>query len=231
MAQFQRMIVIPQNEYLQMARLQEVKQPLAQQLFTAEQDYQNVDMISDPYARVMAQTDSLNKMRALKEEMRNYVSLATPKPYRSRAERLLSVLEPHISWNERGEMIDEKTKRPIEQSQMSDLIQHAVRDRRRKITPAGWNQFLDILRDYNVPQMLLNLPTLDELKRKTAPTPSPPTPSHSSISSITPRKSLLPRPRALSAHRASDILPKETKRTKKVPEHFGSYYFLSGYKN
>ena len=158
------MIVIPQNEYLQLTALQEAKHPLAQQFFKAEQNYEDASNISDPYTRLAVRAENIDQMKALKEDMRNYISLATPKPYRSRAERLLSVLEPHIKWNEKGELIDVKTNRPFERSQLSDLIQHAVRDRRRNISPPGWAYFLQELRAQNVPQMLLNLPTLDELK-------------------------------------------------------------------
>ena len=164
--QFQRMVVIPQNEYLQLTTLQDAKQPIAQQFFDAEQKYEDAASISDPYTRLMMRSENLDRMKALKDEMRNYLSLATPKPYRSRAERLFSVLEPYLKWNERGELIDVKTNRVIAQSQVSDLIQHAVRDRRRRnISPEGWPYFMNQLRERNVPQMLLNLPTLDEMKK------------------------------------------------------------------
>ena len=172
MSHFQRMVVIPQTEYLQLTTLQEAKQPLAQQFFTAQQAYEDAGEIQDPYTRLVMRSENLDRMKALKDQMRNYINLATPKPYRSRAERLFSVLEPHMKWNEKGELIDPKTNQPIVSSQISDLIQYAVSDRRRNISPKGWSYFVNELRDRNVPQMLLNLHTLDELsgvKRERSP--------------------------------------------------------------
>lgn len=166
MSGYQRMVVIPQNEYIQLTSLQEVKRPFAQQFFKAEQNYEDAATISDPYTRLVMRSENMERMKALKENMRNYISLATPKPYRTRAERLLSILEPHMKWTEKGELIDSKTNQPIERSQLSDLILHSVQDRRRNISPAGWDYFVERLREYNVPQMLLNLPTLEDLKRK-----------------------------------------------------------------
>ena len=60
----------------------------------------------------------------------------------------------------------------IEGSNLSDLIQHVIRDRRRNMIPPGWSKFLELLREYNVPRMILNYETLDELQFKgtTAPT-------------------------------------------------------------
>ena len=221
MARYQRMVVIPQSEYLQLTALQEVKHPVAQQFFNAEQKYEDAAAIPDPYARLAARSENLDQMKALKEEMRNYVSLATPKPYRSRAERLLSVLEPYVKWNERGEIIDIKTNRPVERSQLSDLIQHAVRDRRRKISPTGWQYFLNQLHERNVPQMLLNLPTLDELKKvqslpsSIAKSPElQPAPNRSRAKSIerTPRKSRSPTRRPRQSTSASNLRERSRRR-------------------
>ena len=165
MSGYQRMVVIPQNEYIQLTSLQEVKQPLAQQYLKAEQNYEDATAIDDPYTRLAVRSETMDRMKSLKQDMRNYISLATPKPYKTRAERLLSVLEPHLKWTEKGELIDPKTNRPIERSQLSDLILHSVQDRRRNISPTGWKYFVDRLREHNVPQMLLNMPTLEELKK------------------------------------------------------------------
>ena len=55
-------------------------------------------------------------------------------------------------------------------SRLEDLIQHAVRDRRRNIMPKGWSEFLRILRDHNVPKFMLNRNTLDEMEEIVSPT-------------------------------------------------------------
>ena len=224
---FQRMVVIPQNEYLQLTALQEAKHPIAQQFFNAEQKYENAAGIHDPYTRLMVRGENLEQMKALKDDMRNYISLATPKPYRSRAERLLSVLEPHITWNERGELIDSSSKRPIERSQVSDLIQHAVRDRRRNISPTGWKYFLTKLHEHNIPQMLLNLSTLDELKTPVRKSSSPFFPSRIPR----PATTTIRRRRTRSADRArvseSNILSKETPRNRKLPTRLRTDFLTS----
>ena len=183
MSRFQRMVVVPESEYLQLTTLQQVKQPLAQKFYQVNDEYENAAAISDPYARLAVRGTTLNEMKSLHDQMKNYLSIATPKPYRSRAERLLSVLEPHLKWNDKGEMIDAATNRPIGHSQVSDLIQHAVRDRRRNISPTGWRHFVQQLHEHNVPQMLLNMQTLDELKSGKVSKPAegaeatPPTPA------------------------------------------------------
>lgn len=33
-----------------------------------------------------------------------------------------------------------------------DLVQHAVRDRRRNLTPMGWPEFRHLLQEHNVPK-------------------------------------------------------------------------------
>ena len=45
------------------------------------------------------------------------------------------------------------------------MVQHAVRDRRRNITPTGWNDFIEVLHEHNFPKSMLNRETLDELAR------------------------------------------------------------------
>ena len=60
----------------------------------------------------------------------------------------------------------------IENSNIADSIQHAVRYRRRNMTPAGWSSFMDILRDNNTPRMMLNYDTLDEMQMKTYSSPA-----------------------------------------------------------
>ena len=187
MSRFQRMVAVPESEYLQLTSLQQVKQPLAQKFYEVNNEYENAAAISDPYSRLAVRSTTLNEMKSLHDQMKNYLSIVTPKPYRSRAERLLSVLEPHLKWNEKGEMIDNSTNRAIDQSQVSDLIQHAVRDRRRRnMSPMGWEKFVERLREHNAPQMLLSMETLNEMKAKPSKTTTPVDVPEAAAAPITP---------------------------------------------
>ena len=165
MSGFQRMIAIPQEEYIQMKSIQHAKQPEAQRMAQLTELHQQQSQIKDPYEKLMLQGDSLDDMKALKEKMRNDLALGTPKPYRNRALSLYRSLEPHVKFNERGEMYGDNDK-PIEYSRAEDLIQHAVRDRRRDFTPLGWDHFLKVLKKHNIPKSTLNRDTLDELEGK-----------------------------------------------------------------
>ena len=57
----------------------------------------------------------------------------------------------------------------IESSRIEDLIQHAVRDRRRPFSPTGWNYFVSLLKKHNIPRSSLNLETLRELQAPMKP--------------------------------------------------------------
>ena len=48
MTGYSRMVVIPQEEYVQMTTVQQARQPLTQQFYRAEQDYQKNMEIQDP---------------------------------------------------------------------------------------------------------------------------------------------------------------------------------------
>ena len=162
MTQFQRMVAIPQEEYLQMSAVQNVKQPLTQQFYDLEKQYSGDADASDPYRRLMLQSSTLEQMKALKEKMRYDIGIATPKPYQNRAKVLFNSIEAYLKFNERGEILD-KEGNVIPNSRVEDLIQHAVRDRRRNIMPSGWRQFVELLRHHNVPKTVLNRETLNEL--------------------------------------------------------------------
>ena len=212
MSRYQRMVVIPESEYLQLTTLQQVKQPFAQKFHQVNQEYENAASISDPYARLAVRSETLKEMKGLHDQMKDYLSISTPKPYRSRAERLFSVLEPHLKWNERGELMNSLTNVPIGNSQVSDLIQHAVRDRRRNISPTGWDYFLGRLREHNVPHMLLNMPTLNELKE-----PPPPV-EHIPVKLTGKRRRLKAEPAEVERVRS------HPKRRRTTPRHLDDYF-------
>lgn len=165
MSGFQRMIAIPQEEYIQLSSVQRMSQPEAQKMVALSNEYQQQASIPDPHKQMILQGSTLEEMKNLKEKIRQDISLGTPKPYRNRALSLFRSLEPTIKFNERGEMYGDDDK-PIDYSRAEDLIQHAVRDRRRPFTPTGWGEFLSLLRKHNIPKAMLNRATLDELEMK-----------------------------------------------------------------
>ena len=160
---FQRMIAIPQEEYIQLSTLQNVQQPLAQKMRELEHDYQT-QTHQDPYRHLILKGSTLEEMKALKEKIRSSIELGTPKHYRSRALSLYHSIEPNIKFNDRGELMDE-TNQPIRNSRAEDLIQHAVRQHRRPFTPIAWSAFVNLMKKYNVPRSVLNRETLDELSQ------------------------------------------------------------------
>ena len=157
------MIVIPQEEYLQMTAMQNARQPLAQHYYGLENKFQDSSQIKDPYDRLLTQSETLDEMKRLKEQMRNSLSIATPKPYQTRAKALFENVSNFVKFNERGEIMDSENQ-VIPHSRIEDLIQHAVRDRRRNILPVGWSHFLNKLREHNIPKSVLNRDTLQELE-------------------------------------------------------------------
>ena len=161
---FQRMVAIPQEEYMQLTSVQQINQPLTQQFYKLERQYADQERIRDPYQRMVMQSETLDDMKALKERMREDLKLATPKPYQSRALALYQSLHPFIKFNERGEIFD-KDDELVPESRLEDLIQYAVRDRRRAVVPTGWTQFRTLLQTQNVPKFMLNRDTLQEMSK------------------------------------------------------------------
>jgi len=161
---FQRMVAIPQEEYLKLSSVQQVRQPLTQQFYNLEQQYGEHERIRDPYERLIMQSETLENMKELKERMRQDITLSTPKPYQSRALALYQSLLPFIKFNERGEIFNDAGDL-VPESRLEDLIQFAVRDRRRSVVPAGWSQFRNLLKSQNVPRFMLNQDTLQEMTK------------------------------------------------------------------
>ena len=168
MSSFQRMIAIPQEEYLALSSFQNVREPLAQHFHKLEERYTAEEREKDPYRRMVLQSNTLDQMKQVKEQLRNSLTVSTPKPYQSRAKALFQTLDGVLKFNDKGEIYSDDGNL-ISGSRVEDLIQHAVRDRRRNLTPAGWSDFLTVLRDHNVPKSILNRSTLDEMEEKAAP--------------------------------------------------------------
>lgn len=170
MTSYSRMVVIPQEEYVQMTSMQQIRQPLAEQVYRTERDYEQNLQIKDPHRSLLLQSETIERLKGLKDQMRHYLTISTPRPYRSRAESLFQSLEPHLNVNEKGEIIKDDNS-VIASSRYEDLIQHAVRDRRRNFIPTGWDYFVNLLKKHNVPKASLNRETLDELEKPMTLTP------------------------------------------------------------
>lgn len=192
---FERMIGISEDEYYQLKSLQQSNDPLQNKFLSLSSDYKKQDLIKDPFVRVRRQGETLSQMINVKENLKHRLTEATPKPYRSRVHSLFQFISDKVNVNDKGEIIDNDGV-VIEGSNIGDLIQHAVRDRRRNMTPAGWTNFLSILRDSNAPRMILNYDTLDELQlrktinQKTKATASTKTPGKSKLPVAIKRPSL-----------------------------------------
>ena len=158
------MVAIPEQDYNYLKNLQQTNHPYYNQMSSLTNEYSRQAHINDPHVRIQRQGETLDAMKKVKDQMRQRIIQTTPKPYQTRAENLLKYVEGEIKFNDRGEMLD-TNEIPIDGSNVTDLIQHAVRDRRRKIQPKGWHFFKDRLQGINVPHSLLNYETLDEMKK------------------------------------------------------------------
>lgn len=183
---FQRLMAIPQEEYLQLTSVQQARQPMTQQFYNMEKRYQEGEQIMEPYKRLVNQSEVLDELKVLKEKMREGIITATPKPFQTRAKTLYQSLQPFIKFNERGEIYDDKGN-VIPYSRLEDLVQYAVRDRRRNIKPEAWDYFKTTLQKYNVPKYVLNSDTLKELDSPFMIKSEPSSSSSSRSSSIPPQ--------------------------------------------
>lgn len=162
---FQRLMAIPQEEYMQLSSVQQARQPTTQQFYNLERRYREGEQILEPYKRLINQSEVLDEMKDLKIKMRQGIIESTPKPYQTRAKNLFQSLEPFLKFNERGEIYNDDNQL-ISRSRLEDLVQHAVRDRRRSLTPTGWPEFRHLLQEHNVPKFMLNRDTLDEMSKE-----------------------------------------------------------------
>ena len=245
MSRFQRLVAIPEHEYNHPKNMEQVTHPLQSQMTSLLTEYQNQGNIHDPYARVQRQGETLDELIKLKERVRNALVQATPRPYQSRAQSLMNFVMDKLDFNEKGELQND-SQAIIPGSNISDLIQHAVRDRRRNITPVGWEYFRDKLKSLNAPKMALNYETLEEMNTPLSTKPSSPLPSSKTpVKRLSSRLPVLKRPTVSSKFTHSlpssptkgdskyfrpvytgvTSKPKKSTRVKKEP----SYFHLASY--
>ncbi len=82
-----------------------------------------------------------------------------PKNARNRARALLEVIEKHILWNDRGEII--YNGKPIARSHIADLVKQTVVKHFTKKKIIGGREYFDMLSEINVPRSLI----LNDLER------------------------------------------------------------------
>ena len=168
---FERMVGISEEEYQHLKSLQRSQDPVQNKFLSLSNEYKKQGSIANPYVRNQRQGETLGLMIKLKDNLRQRLVDTTPKPYKSRVQSLFQFVSDKVDVNARGEVYD-KDGNIIEGSNIADLIQHAVRDRRRNITPPGWSNFVELLKENNAPRMILNYDTLDEMHFKGVKAPS-----------------------------------------------------------
>ena len=84
---------------------------------------------------------------------------SVPKSFKTKAERLLKriKLDPEVKWNNLGEL--EFQGQLIRNSNLTDLVNDVLRQRKNSSDPLGWETFADVLHRLNVPQELIGNPT------------------------------------------------------------------------
>ena len=124
------MVAIPQEEYIQLTSLQNMKNPLYQQMKQLTHDYEQIPSTShNAYDQMMLQGGVMEEMKRVKEKLKDDIALGMPKPYRNRAASLYRSIEPHVQISKLGDISDDKGQ-VLKDSRIEDLIGHAVRDRR-----------------------------------------------------------------------------------------------------
>lgn len=215
---FQRMYALPEDEYQHLKSLQQTGNPIEKKFLDLSNEYKQQDSIQDPTVRVQRQGETLHAMMNIKDDLKDRLIASTPKLYRSRASSLFQFIGNKIGVNDKGELMNNKGS-IIAGSNIGDLIQHAVRDRRRNIIPHGWTDFVQVLQENNVPRMILNYDTLEEMK-----------PSRSDVKSapvIKPSKLPLPIIKQRPLVKKEILSPSRSRQKKSSRKRQPPDYFLS----
>lgn len=228
MQRFERMVTIPEDEYRLLRSMQQIQDPLQTHFQQLTKEYAKQDNIKDPHERVFRKGETLQEMIHTKESLRDRLMEATPRPYQTRADSLYKFMKDKIRFNEKGEIYNNTDV--IEGSNIADLVQHAVRDRRRQLTPVGWQTFLTQLKDVNAPRMVMNYDTLEELK---TPIAQRKTDKTDQTTNTSPRKrsrapTRLPLPKKVTSSRDDYLQPelhlrKKSTRRKTSPKHLRDF--------
>ena len=220
---FERMVGIPEDEYHHLKSLQQTNNPLQNKFLSLSNEYKKQESIYDAEKRVQRQGETLQAMMRIKDDLKRRLIESTPRPYRSRAQGLFQFISDKIDVNDRGE-IQSTDGSLIDGSNVGDLVQHAVRDRRRNIIPKGWDSFMNILKDNNTPRMILNYETLQEMEMKGIKREKSPMKrlSFSFSGAQTPAAAAAPVKQRVKKRKLSPpVVVRQSYRTKKEPKYFG----------
>lgn len=170
MTNFSKMVAIPIEEYEQLQSTQLISDPLERRMAQYDREYHQHEKIQQPDIQQKQQSNTFHHMLNLAQQIKDRTLAATPSNYRRRAQNLIDFISPLIKWNEKGEILS-SFGGAIPGSQIEDLVQYAVRDKRRgNIIPVGWDYFLQKLKELNVPKMSLGVDTIAELDNLPSPT-------------------------------------------------------------
>ena len=170
---YKRMIVIPESEYELLGKYRNTCSSsssisneinLPSDISTDRE--QKLYALKLRQARESSSSSSYEEPNAMVTSDMKLELSTFPSSFRSRAQRLLTILERHrpfINWTKQGEMIFGSHGYPISGSSLTDLIHHATATQRRGFVPAGWSEFLNALHQLNIPQTVLSVHTLREL--------------------------------------------------------------------
>lgn len=159
------MIVIPEVEY---------EQKPNKSTWPADNSTEREQKLYALSLRKSRKTDRTDRTAA-KPDSANYFQTEVdrfPAAFRARGQRLLAALMRHypaISWKTNGEVVFGAHGSPRSGSHIIDLIYHATAVKRRAEVPIGWNQFLETLKELNVPSTTLSAETLRDMNRATKP--------------------------------------------------------------
>ena len=102
---------------------------------------------------------------------------SVPKSLQAKASQLLQRLKrnPDVDWNERGEF--KYRGHLLKNSNLTDLVNDVLRQRKRRFEPLGWETFAQVLQNLNIPQDLIANQSIWRYIRKrdllSTPTPMP----------------------------------------------------------
>ena len=137
---------------------------------------------------------------------------SVPKKLKSKAERLLRIVNNHpdLVWSPRGEIVWQG--RVIENSNAVDLINDALRRRRVVQSPSGWETFATALKEANAPRDLVGNPDRWRFMTRTQ-TPITPHDSRRSVDKDDFAKPLTPPPSLSARKRTTPLIKRRKKRT------------------
>ena len=113
-----------------------------------------VELARNPLNRASADTREGEET----DRVTQAVLTSLPKTLQTKAKALLTQIKnnPDVTWNEKGNLIYQQNLVPG--SNMVDLVNDVLRQRKTAADPAGWEVFADVLKEDNTPRELIGNP-------------------------------------------------------------------------